>query len=461
MDRRQLLLGTVGLGAPLLLGAGPAQAGGRGSVPRPTAALVTRWDTDPWARGSYSALAPGVAPGVRKVLADAVFGGRVVLAGEYADPQYPATTQGAYRSGQYAARRLLDRAQPRTVVVVGAGMAGAAAAHVLQQAGVEVRVLEARDRIGGRIHSDRAWGAPVELGAAWLHALKGNPLVPLARADGLRLVPTNYNDAVARDTVTGGVSSKAERRWTRLDRLIGQLEDAWPSRDQSVGDWLARHDWTTSRIDAWAAQVEITQEYGVDPNRLGVRATQEGGAYRGGDAMVSGGYATIPRTLLAGVDVGLSTPVASVTANGSLVRIALDNGSTLEADAVVVAVPLALLQRGMPAIEPMNANVRAALRSLVTGNLEKVVLRYDERWWGHHQVYGIVGGGAAGAPAGSEAALRWTEFYDLTDVVGFPALAGLSGGRAARQRPKSDRACAAEATGALGAAFAGRRRRTG
>jgi hypothetical protein len=102
----------------------------------------------------------------------------------------------------------------------------------------------------------------------------------------------------------------------------------------------------------------------------------------------------------------------------------------------------------------MTGGVRASLRRITTGNLEKVVLRYDEQWWGDHQVYGIVGGGAPGAPAGTPASLRWTEFYSLTDVLGFPALVGFSGGSAARSRPPSDAGCVSEATAALAAAFA-------
>ena len=94
-----------------------------------------------------------------------------------------------------------------------------------------------------------------------------------------------------------------------------------------------------------------------------------------------------------------------------------------------------------------------ALRSLSTGSLEKVILRYDQQWWGSEQVLGIVGGGAPGAPEGSLAALRWTEYYSLTDLLGFPALVGFSGGQAARTRPLSDAACAAEATAALASAF--------
>jgi hypothetical protein len=89
-----------------------------------------------------------------------------------------------------------------------------------------------------------------------------------------------------------------------------------------------------------------------------------------------------------------------------------------------------------------------------TGNLEKVILRYDEEWWDDVSMIGAIGGGVPGAPTGSLAALRWTEFFPLTTVLGFPALAAFSGGAAAAARPRNARACAAEATAMLAAAFA-------
>ena len=455
MDRRRFLGASGLVAAALLTTSGDALALPRRSVPTPTDSLVTRWDTDPWSRGSYSALPAGTSPSVRRVLADAVLGGRIVLAGEYASTAYPSTTTGAYLSGRHAVRRLLDRVNARTAIVVGAGLAGAAAARDLRAAGLDVTVIEARDRVGGRIWSNGEWGVPVELGAAWIHGTRGNPIVPLARSAGLGLVPTDYDDAVARDTVTGLPSARADARWSRLDGLLEQLGEAWPPKSMSVTDWLGRKGWTKDRIDAWAAQVEVTQEYALDPSRLGVRATEEGAAYRGGDVLVTGGYATIVEDLLAGSDVRRGVEAQSVAVRGSKVGVSLASGETITADVAVVAVPLALVRAGLPKLPDMSGSVRTALRGLVTGVFEKVVLRYDEQWWGDHRVYGVVGGGAPGAPAGSAAALRWTEFYSLTDVLGFPALVGFSGGSSARSRPASDAACAGEAQRALTAAFAG------
>ena len=84
--------------------------------------------------------------------------------------------------------------RPGRVAIVGAGIAGLAAAAELRAAGADdVVVLEARDRIGGRIWTSRIGGtAPVDLGASWIHGVAGNPIAGIATANGIRMLPTNY-----------------------------------------------------------------------------------------------------------------------------------------------------------------------------------------------------------------------------------------------------------------------------
>ncbi|MFK8020407.1 MAG: FAD-dependent oxidoreductase [Pseudomonadales bacterium] len=69
-----------------------------------------------------------------------------------------------------------------TVLVIGAGMAGLTAAKELHNAGHDVRVLEARQRIGGRTHTSTEFGPPLDLGAAWLHGVDNNPLFDVAQS---------------------------------------------------------------------------------------------------------------------------------------------------------------------------------------------------------------------------------------------------------------------------------------
>ena len=430
----------------------PAQRATKNLLPLPVSSLVTRWDTDPWSRGAYSALPVGTTAAVRETIADALIAGRIVIAGEYTDPLFPATVQGALRSGKRAARALVDEQLGPRVIVIGAGIAGLSAARDLTAAGATVIVLEARDRIGGRVHTNTSWGVPVEMGAAWVHALKANPIVALTQQAGLTLVPCDYDSEMIRDTMTARPSPAGERASAQVNRLSDRLAESWPPASISVASWMRQRGLPNNRFTSWAVETSIVQEYGLDASALGSRALSEGGDFLGGDAFVAGGYAGIARVLAQGLDVRLNAPAAQVSATGSSgVTVTLQSGETITADSAVVAVPVALVQAGLPRITPLPASVRAAIGRLRTGDLEKVILRYDEQWWGRERAIGIIGGGVPGQSADS--ALRWTEVFNVTDVVGTPALVAFSGGSAALRRPATDAGCVNEAVAMLQAAY--------
>jgi monoamine oxidase len=93
------------------------------------------------------------------------------------------------RSGSRAPISPFSSDEAATVLIVGAGIAGLAAAQTLQQAGRTVTVLEGRDRVGGRIHTSDALAVPFDLGASWIHGIRGNPLTALAADYGLATIP--------------------------------------------------------------------------------------------------------------------------------------------------------------------------------------------------------------------------------------------------------------------------------
>src|SRR5689334_23873816 len=72
------------------------------------------------------------------------------------------------------------------VVVIGAGIAGLTVANALTHGGIECVVVEARDRIGGRLHTVNLAGSPVDLGGSWIHTPGGNPMRAFADQVGVR-----------------------------------------------------------------------------------------------------------------------------------------------------------------------------------------------------------------------------------------------------------------------------------
>ena len=450
LSRRTLLkLGTAAVGASVMgLGNPSFGLASPGRVPQPSGWLVGRWRTDPWARGAYAALPAGVPQKVRWQIAERIIERRVAIAGEFCDWAYPGTVQGALRSGRQAAT-LLDEdgvgVSGRRALVVGAGVAGLGAATKLRDQGAEVTILEARDRVGGRIHTDLSWGTPIELGATWIHGVSKNPMVPITRSAGLTLAPSDYSFDT-RSIETGTYAPTALKVRADLYDYLSEIEDADPALRWSVAEWLRKEKWDATEPEkSWALNTLITQEYSVDADVLGTHAYLEGKDDRGGDAFVLGGFQRAPETLANDLDVRLNSAVDLVSANKRGVVVRESNGKLWKADIVVVAVPHALLKAGSPRITDLPKKTRRAVAQLRTGNLERVVLRFEEQWWKSFDVT-AQGIGLVGA--------RWSEWYDVSANTGVPTLLGFCGGRAAEGMPASDQAAASEAMNELSRGFA-------
>ena len=103
----------------------------------------------------------------------------------------------------HAATGLEKKVNPpkKRILVIGAGLAGLIAAHKLQNQGYEVVVVEARDRIGGRIWTSSQWpDMPLDLGATWIHGVTGNPLTKLAQRIKAKRLSTSYGSTLVYNT---------------------------------------------------------------------------------------------------------------------------------------------------------------------------------------------------------------------------------------------------------------------
>ena len=419
---------------------------------RPVAWHVTHWTDDPWSRGAWSVVLPGGSPADRAALAVPI-DGRLVLAGEATHPEQAAMTHGAWETGERAAAQVREWDAAR-VVVVGGGFAGLGAARTLANAGVEVVLLEARDRLGGRAHTIDLTlpGDPhpvrADAGAAWLQQFARNGLARRAEQLGLDLVATAFGrpPAASPSGPPGDVAAALAHLAAAVD-----IDDPRPLA-AVLAPVLAAMSLAERRSAGFAIDLDLVLESGCELDRLSAWAFHEPGV-GDDDHWLPAGYVALVDDALGTsgqphprIDVWRSAPVAEIrwaqsATVGAGVAATLVDGRVVEGDACICTVPIGVLPhlRFVPGLPAAHA---AALGRLTLGTVEKVVLRFADRWWprpdhGYLRWYD--------EPA------SWGEWLDLTDGLGVPVVAGLIAGDAVarHQGGRTDEAIALAATDAL------------
>lgn len=270
---------------------------------------------------------------------------------------------------------------PARVLVIGAGFAGLAAARDLAQAGVDVTVLEARDRIGGRVWTSRLWpDLPVDMGASWIHGVRGNPLTALADAAGATRAATSYDSAAAFGP--GGVAAEAPEPWNILAEAQALAEGL--EADLSLAAAVARTK-AWAQADAagqdairQAVHRAVEQEYAGDWRDLSAWHFDAGKEFGGGDVLFPAGFEALASHAAKGLTIRLAAEVRALEAGARGVAAILADGSRIEAEAAVLTLPLGVLQAGRVAFRPALSPVReAALGALGMGRFVKCWLRFD------------------------------------------------------------------------------------
>lgn len=340
-------------------------------------------------------------------------------------------------------------ASDRPVVVIGAGMAGLAAAATLRDAGRAVMVLEARDRIGGRVWTSNLWpGLPVDLGASWIHGVRGNPLTALADRLGAPRVETRYDRARVFGPTGAQIDTDAAmgRAGALVDAARAAADDL--DRDISLKDAvLASPGWANAAPDVrrmlrhWVNST-AEQEYAGDWSRLSAWYFDEAGEFPGGDVLFPGGYGQLAQGLARGLDIRLGQVVTGLAQGPDGVRVMLADGGVMQAGRVIVTLPLGVLQAGGVAFDPPLAPARqSAIGALGMGLLNKCWLRFDRIHWPRDVDWMQFVGPQDGV---------WAEWLSLARHMEVPVLLGFNAGAQAQAiEALDDRATVASAMAAL------------
>ncbi len=319
------------------------------------------------------------------------------------------------------------------MVVVGAGVAGIVAADRLRRAGYDVRILEARRRLGGRVHTWRGWPeTPLDLGASWIHGYAaGNPLTPIADRAGARLVPSSYDSGrVHIDPRLKAAGVRAHSgRWARIVEQAERQAHRRP-HDESLAEAVRRrvaelhlNGFVEDEL-AFHLNAHYTTEWGADPDALSARTIDEGKEFgpTGEDAFFPDGYDRVAAYLARHLSVERGVTVRRLVLRTSGVRVETSAG-VFQARAVVVTVPLgALKHEAIDFVPRLPEQHEQAIDRLGVGVLSKTFLQFEKPFWPIDEDWQEFLGPRHGA---------WAEWFSLAKT-GPAVLVAFHGGDRAR-----------------------------
>lgn len=328
----------------------------------------------------------------------------------------------------------------KRVIVIGAGMAGLAAAKKLKENGYEVVVLEARDRVGGRLYTSSQFsGMRLDLGATWIHgAGEENPIANLARGIGARLSTTDKDSNTAYDSDGSLLSGRGEAELFSLQAAIPKILRQAQGADRDVSvldsvrkglDYDRRSVGEKRKID-FLVNTTIEHEYSAAAKRLSTFWFDSGEEYDGDEAFFLDGYQTLVSYFAEGLDIRLGHVVNAIQySKRSGVQVSTNKG-VLSGAKVIVTIPLGVLQSGQVKFSPeLPAIKREAIKNLGVGVLNKCYLKFPHVFW-DGQVDWI------NYIPDSRKYGQWAEWLSLSRTTGQPVLLGFNAGDFGREIEK-------------------------
>ncbi len=258
------------------------------------------------------------------------------------------------------------------VAVIGAGAAGIGAARRLAEAGgLSVLVLEARDRVGGRVHTIAPSGFPLDRGAEWLHSADRNLLSPIARQLGFSVHrrPPEWTMRLRRS----GATPEAEADWlaTREAQSQARRKAATEPADRSLASLLAPDGRWNQLLDAtssWGNGAELDRVSVQDH----VRYEDSGVNWR-----LREGYGRLFEKLAEKLPVALATPVTRVDhRSGKGIRLETAHG-TVTAARAIVTVPTSIIADEAIRFDPPLPDKVTAAAGLPLGVDDKLFIALD------------------------------------------------------------------------------------
>lgn len=304
------------------------------------------------------------------------------------------------------------------VVIIGAGAAGLMAAWKLSAAGKKVVILEARDRIGGRIYQlpESEWGYPAQAGAEFVHGTA--PITKeIINELGLTFIPEDKESLLC--TVRDGYFT-LDQSFVYTNEVFRQ-KVALLNENISVAEFLEKEFNLPEDFSLKNSIYKMVEGYdAADPTRVSALTLKAGtlGKHYHGDGWIKEGYGTFleeikKRCEQNGVKIILNAVVTTAEYTNEKVKVQTEGGEVYEANKVIVTVPLPILKKieFIPSIpEKMELISRIGF-----GAATKILIKFKDQWWKAIKEYDL--NKLSFALGNDEFMAWWTQYPIETNVM--------------------------------------------
>ena len=271
----------------------------------------------------------------------------------------------------------------KTVLVIGAGISGLAAAKKLKDKGFTVIVIEAQEKIGGRLRTDRSMGIAFDEGASWIHGPNGNPITKLASQAGANTYLTDDDNLAIFDSNGTAYSDDfLDSQYTQFENALNAVRSAGTKRQsfQTIFNSLYPTQ-ANNRLWKYMLSAYLEFDTGGDISKLSSKYFYDDEEFSGKDVIVTNGYDKVANLLGQGLDIRLNSRVTEINYNAtrSFVKV---NENSIEADYVIVSVPLGVLKNNSIAFKPsLPESKLSAIENIQMGNVNKFLFIWDTPFW--------------------------------------------------------------------------------
>lgn len=269
----------------------------------------------------------------------------------------------------------------RRFVIIGAGMAGLSAASYLRKKGYSPIVLEAQDRIGGRVRTQIDSGTLFDEGASWIHGPSNNPITRIAKKAGAETYLTDDESIKVFDK--NGNPYKDDEL-TEAEELYNDIiENLDGIAEENFAEvFYSKHpEFRDDNLWTYMLSAFLEFDTGGDIYDLSSTDYYDDEAFKGDDVIITNGYDLIPKYLAQNVDIRLNTFVNGINYEKDNIYISTNNGEYV-ADKVLITVPLGVLKKNIIQFQPnLPERITTGIHSLKMGSVNKFLLIWDDAFW--------------------------------------------------------------------------------